>query len=220
MRRALLALLPVIGLTATPSSALAHPPPPPDDPVELASEPERPLVEWSTWVRVAVGVAPASTDASPRVTSPDGDAGTGRETGWETALGAELSLPLTRAGTLRLGPWAEARTSSGPVLGGQLVLAGRPAKLDMFFYEGEGVWTLRAGGNRDLVTGAIAWGYRAPWDLFRPATGRSRYTIGVRVVATATRALDDPRRWSATVGLETEPLGALRYLLGIRAWYR
>ena len=106
------------------------------------------------------------------------------------------------------------------MLGGQLVLTARPAKLDMFFYEGEGTWMLRAGGNRDLVTGAIAWGYRAPWDLFHPARGRSRYMIGVRVVATATRAIDDPGRWSATLGLETEPMGALRYLLGIRAWYR
>ena len=44
--------------------------------------------------------------------------------------------------------------------------------------------------------------------------------IGVRVVASATRAIDDPRLWSATLGLETEPMGALRYLLGIRAWYR
>ena len=43
--------------------------------------------------------------------------------------------------------------------------------------------------------------------------------IGVRVVVSATRSLDDPRDWSATVGLEAEPIGALRYLLSIRSWY-
>ncbi len=207
----------VIGATA--STAAARPPPPPDE-IARGSERDRPLVEWSTWVRVAYGWAPAADDARPRVIGPDTDRDPGQESGWESALGAELSLPLTRRGTLRVGPWVEARTSSGPMLGGQLVLAARPAKLDMFFYEGEGIWMVRAGGNRDLITGAVAWGYRAPWDLFRPARGDSRYMIGVRVVATATRSIDDPGRWSATLGLETEPLGALRYLLGIRAWYR
>ncbi|HVV88586.1 MAG TPA: hypothetical protein VHE35_36330 [Kofleriaceae bacterium] len=221
MRRAPLLALPVIALTVAVPLAAAHPPPPP--PEELAIDgPGRPLVEWSTWVRVAFGWAPEPDAGRPRIIGPGSGTGAGPayDSGWESGLGAELSLPLTHGGNLRLGPWVEARTSSAPVLGGELVLAARPAKLDMFWYEGEGIWMLRAGGNRDLVTGAIAWGYRAPWDLFHPPSGRSRYTIGVRVVATATRAVDDPGRWSATIGLETEPLGALRYLLGIKAWYR
>ena len=58
----------------------------------------------------------------------------------------------------------------------------------------------------------------------------TRYMVGVRMVATVTRSLDrgldrsvDPtsgdRGWSATLGIETEPLGALRALLGLRSWY-
>ena len=78
---------------------------------------------------------------------------------------------------------------------------------------------MKAGGNDRVVTGAVAWGYLAPWTLFGPTTGRARYMIGVRLVATATRAVDDPRDWSVTAGVEVEPIGALRYLLGIRSWY-
>ena len=43
--------------------------------------------------------------------------------------------------------------------------------------------------------------------------------IGVRFVATYPRALDDARDWSATIGLEAEPVGALRYLLEISSLY-
>lgn len=220
MRRLLLSLVSVLGLTAQVAPALAHPPPPPDELAMEPPRPERPLLEWSTWVRVAFGGAPAPGEARPRIIGPGEAAGPDYESGWESGLGAELSLPINRAGTVRIGPWVEVRSSSSPVAGGELVLAARPANLDMFWYEGEGLWMLRAGGNRDVVTGSLAWGYRAPWDLFHAARGPSRYTIGVRVVATATRAVDDPRRWSATLGLETEPLGAIRYLFGIKSWYR
>lgn len=89
----------------------------------------------------------------------------------------------------------------------------------MFWYKGEGVWIVRAGGNRDIYTGALSYGYRAPWKLWGPWSGKTRYMIGVRMVASYMRAADDPSLWSATLGLETEPVGALRYLLGIRSWY-
>jgi hypothetical protein len=59
----------------------------------------------------------------------------------------------------------------------------------------------------------------APWDLLRPRHREVRYQIGLRAVATYTRSIDDPRDWTSTVGLEVEPVGALRYLLGIRGWY-
>lgn len=49
--------------------------------------------------------------------------------------------------------------------------------------------------------------------------GASRYMIGVRFVFTAARAVDNPRDWSLGLGLEVEPIGALRYLLGIRSLY-
>ena len=132
---------------------------------------------------------------------------------------ADASLIFTADGDLRLGPWVELRTSSDAMIGGELQITGLPRKLDMFWYEGRGVLALRAGGNRDLATAAIAYGYQAPWDLMRPRHGATRYMIGVRVVPTATQAVDDPRIWSATLGVETEPVGALRYLLGVRSWY-
>jgi hypothetical protein len=89
----------------------------------------------------------------------------------------------------------------------------------MFFYKGEGVFIVRGGGNHEVVTASVAYGYRCPWDLWGPWTGTTRYMIGVRFVATATRSIEDPDDFTATIGLETEPVGALRYLLGIRSWY-
>src|SRR5262249_30069795 len=72
------------------------------------------------------------------------------------------------------------------------------------------------GANRDVYTAALSYGYRCPWRLWGPWTGSSRYMIGVRLVASATRAIDDPSRWSANAGLEFEPIGSLRYFLRIR----
>jgi hypothetical protein len=68
-------------------------------------------------------------------------------------------------------------------------------------------------------TGQLGIAYRAPWDLFGERPRSSRYMIGVGLVATATQSRLDPKDWSATVGLEFEPVGALRYVLGIRSWY-
>jgi hypothetical protein len=39
-------------------------------------------------------------------------------------------------------------------------------------------------------------------------------------VLSASRAHADPADWQATLGLEVEPIGALRYLLGIESLYR
>jgi hypothetical protein len=172
-------------------------------------------------VELAYGSAPAPTGISARAIAAIAPAApsarAGREHGWEGALGADLAVRLSR--DVRVGPWIELRTSSDPLVGGELQLTGVPRTLDMFWYQGRGVLALRAGRDGDLATAAVAYGYQAPWDLLRPRHGRPRYMIGVRVVASATRALADPRVWSATVGLETEPVGALRYLLGIRSWY-
>ena len=209
--RARLALLAVLASTAT---ALAHPPPPPEE----EATPRRARLEWSSWLRVAYGSAPAPTTAAARVVGPV-DPGADRDHGWEVALGADATVDIGADGDLRLGPWVELRTSSDAMIGGELQITGLPRKLDMFWYEGRGVLALRAGGNRDLATAAIAYGYQAPWDLMHPRHGATRYMIGVRVVATATQAIDDPRIWSATLGVETEPVGALRYLLGVRSWY-
>lgn len=210
------ALLPLLTLVLLAGTAHGRPPPPDDYPPE---PPRQPTVEWSTWVRVAYGAAPAPVEPRARVVSPAPTDDGARDHGWEAAAGADLTLPLGRGGKLRIGPWIEARTSSSVMVGGELLIAAAPAKLEMFWAEGEGVLVLRAGGNRELETASVAYGYRAPWDLLRSRPGRSSYRIGVRMVATATRSQDDPGLWSATLGVETEPVGALRYLLGIRSWY-
>jgi len=203
-------------LTSLAGVAVAHPPPPPDDDPPL---PERPPVEWATWVRVAYGAAPEPYAARPRLVTPGDDLERDRTQGWEAGVGADITLGVGRGGDVRIGPWAEARTSSDAVIGGELVFGAVPRRLEMFWYEGEGILILRGGGNRSVRTAAVSYGYRAPWNLFRPARGATRYMIGVRMVASVTQAVDDPNLWSATLGLETEPVGALRYLLGIRSWY-
>jgi hypothetical protein len=187
----------------------------------IAFEPEpvarwgNPTIEWSTWFRLGYGGEVDRDPAAARDAMPAPMRGEGTI---EAAFGADLTLPIARRGDVRLGPWAEARTSSRPVGGIELQLGGLPGDLDMFFWTGEGVLTLRAGANDQVVTGALSWGYRCPWNL-RGGGGTTLYMIGVRVVASYTRAIDDPHDWTATIGLETEPVGALRYLLGIRSWY-
>lgn len=199
------------------SHAAAHPPPPPDP------EPEehRPLVEWSSWVRFGFGtthealtVATKGAGASDEIRS---------RAVFQAALGLDLSLPLTRRGDVRLGAWGEFRGfSDHPVGGGEVLLTAVPRKLDLFFYEGQGILALRAGGNDQVWTGSLAYGYLAPWNLFGSTRSgdASRYMIGVRLVANVTVDRDDRRLWTATGGVEVEPVGALRYLLGIRSWYR
>jgi hypothetical protein len=78
---------------------------------------------------------------------------------------------------------------------------------------------LRGGGNTEHWTAQVAYGYLAPWKLFSEPKGDTRYTIGVRFVASYSRGFSDPHDWIATIGLEAEPFGALRYLLGIRSLY-
>ena len=55
------------------------------------------------------------------------------------------------------------------------------------------------------------------------APGSGSYTITRRgftyAITVSVCSLDDPRDWSVTGGLEVEPVGAIRYLLGIRSWY-
>jgi len=201
------AAISLISLWALAAPAAAQPP---DD------DSDRPTVEWSTWIRLAYGAAQhPQADLVLRTVSPAVEP----EPRWEAAAGADASLPLGSHGDVRLGVWAEARTSSAPVVGGELLIGAAPAKLDMFFHRGEGLLIVRGGGNREVMTGAIAYGYRCAWKLFGPWRGRTRYMIGVRVVAAATRAVADPDDWTMTVGVEAEPVGSLRYLLGIRGWY-
>ncbi len=203
----------VVLVVVTAGTAAAHPPP------ELAEEPvKRPAIEWSTWLRLGMGMRPHEVTAATRVTMPQPER-RGQDTAYEAALGGELTIGASPAGDVRIGPWFELRGLHDLVAGGELVIQGVPKKIDMFFYEGTGVLALRGGGNTHHLTAQVAYGYLAPWDLFRKTRSDTRYTIGVRLVASYTRSTADPGDWIATVGLETEPVGALRYLLGIRSWY-
>jgi len=196
-------------------TAFAHPPhyiaiDPPPPPVEWRHDPA--LVEWSTWLGFGVGVASSPPLVAARGAIEAADV----HSAWTFSGGVEATLPITHA--VRIGPWLGLHDLE-PMAGAELQVTRSPAKLDLFWYDGEGVWTLRAGGGRDHMTAALAWGYRCPWKLWGPYDRATRYEIGARVVLAATRAYSDPRDWTATLGLEVEPVGALRYLLGIRSWY-
>lgn len=174
---------------------------------------DRALLEWSTWVRLGFGLesAPVENVARSTVPPPTHD----RHSKWDAALGADVTFPLPTS-KVRLGPWVELRPD-GVFGGGELSIAG--SDLDMFWYKGEHVYTVRAGASPNQVTGAFALGYRCPWRLWGPYSRTSRYMIGVRLVASATRSTTDPDDWSMSFGLEFEPVGSLRYLGGIRPWY-
>lgn len=210
--------LALVLLIAVTRIASGHPESPPqdyiaEDPPPLTEWREHPAtLEWSTWLGFGVGVAssPPMVLARGALTDPD------RHTAVVFSAGAEATLSLSH--TVRLGAWAGLHDFE-PMAGGELQLTARPKSLDLFFYEGEGVWTLRVGGGPDHMTAAIAWGYRCPWKLWGPYSTATRYEIGPRITLMATRAYADPNDWTATLGLEVEPVGALRYLLGIRSWY-
>ena len=201
-------------LLVTTRVALAHPPPPPDDEPDRYDWRDRPaIVEWSTWFRLGYGVeSERVTLLGARTTAEPVD----QHTTWQTALGADFSLPLGKS--VRIGAWGEARGWE-PFVGGELLITKAPRDLDMFFYKGEGIWSLRGGVSQEHATAMLGWGYRCPWSLSGPYDRASRYEIGARIVLTGTRALHDPREWTTTLGIEVEPVGALRYLFGIRSWY-
>jgi hypothetical protein len=204
-------LLLVLVLTGTASAhpLLAIDPPP--APVEWRRDPA--LLEWSTWLGFGAGVA---SSPPPAVLARGAIATGDLHAAWTFSAGAEATLPLTHS--VRIGPWLGLHDLE-PMAGAELAITRHPSHFDLFWYDGEGVWTLRGGGGRDHMTAALAWGYRCPWKLWGPYTRGSRYEIGARFVLAATRAYDDPRDWTATLGLEVEPVGALRYVFGVRSWY-
>ncbi|MEZ4399232.1 MAG: hypothetical protein R3B06_04390 [Kofleriaceae bacterium] len=193
----------------------------------------RPPVEWSTWLRGA-GVAWVGDGSDGRtarvVLTPT------EHSRVEVGAGIEASLPLSIHGNARVGAWAELRglERGDAFAGAELVFTAVPPVLDLFLYEGSGVLALRAGRSATHETAAVAFGYLAPWKLegpcavrfFSVATGvcaprparATRYMVGVRLVATATRARSDRRDWTLSAGVEFELAGALR-TLGFRSWY-
>lgn len=192
---------------------IARPPPPDDYPEPQDWRRDRALFEWSTWLRLGVGAerVPADTVARSTLPTPAYE----QRMLWDPALGIDVTLPVPTR-TVRMGPWLELRPH-GVFAGGEVSIAG--SDLDMFWYEGERVYTVRAGSSLTHVTGAFAFGYRCPWKLWGPYSDATRYMIGVRLVASATRAVADPNDWSMSLGIEFEPVGALRYVGGIKSWY-
>ncbi len=167
---------------------------------DIAPDPDRPAVEWSTWARVGFGLATRPPAFAARMTTPGMPVESATLT--EGALGLDVSLGVTRGGKLRVGGWVEARTTSSPVLGGELIVAMPSSRRGGF-----GI-VLRGGGNGEVATGALALGFSSP-DRWLGAGHRP----GLRMVTSMTRSVDEPRDWSVTFGFELDLLGAIGVLV-------
>lgn len=191
----------------------------------------RPFAETSSWVRLGFGRA--MLDERSRV---DADLGVA-----ELGLGADVTWALSDDGDTRWGPWVRGQTSdfkTHSAHGGlELYLGGLPNKLRMFHYTGEGYalvqlgggWTGGRAGSRPTLSATVTWGYRAPFRLWKRLScdratfdrdlgarrAASRYMIGARLYTSAQADPNDLGYWQWTGGLEFEPVGALRYLLGM-----
>jgi len=191
---------------------------------------ERPLTELSTWMSVGGGALHRS--------------GTPTEPGVHLAFGADATQPIHGDATLRVGPWIQVETidflTMSATGGLELFLDELPDDLNLFQYTGTGVLSVRLGGGwyawRGLTTGGspvlgatIAYGYRAPFVLHdswacecdeessdEPCRRWGRYMQGVRLyVAGQLTTSGDDRGWQVTGGIEFEPVGSFRYLLGL-----
>ena len=161
---------------------------------------DRSAVEWSTWARLGFGLASQPPAFAARMTTPAMPVEA--TSVMEGALGLDVSVGITRRGKLRVGGWVEARSTSSPVLGGELIV-GMPSSRRGSF----GI-VLRGGGNGEVATGALALGFSSP-DRWLGAGHRP----GFRVVTSMTRSIEEPRDWSITFGLELDLLGAIGVIL-------
>ncbi|MDO9018152.1 MAG: hypothetical protein Q8S73_23165 [Deltaproteobacteria bacterium] len=204
---------------ALPAVAAAHQPPPRYPRL-------RPTVEVSSWVGLGGGALVVG-DASRSV--------------FDLRLGGDATFDVGSDGDLRVGPFVEATTSTfatvQAVAGAELFLGAAPRPLRMFHFPGEGVFSARAGlgwawrehdvasaRSSPLAALTLTYGYRAPFSLREPGdeTGpepdsrsTARYMIGARLWVGATVDLTGAPAWQLTGGIEFEPAGALRYLLGL-----
>ena len=94
-----------------------------------------------------------------------------------------------------------------------LVLEGLPPTPYSSRINGSGSIVLRVAANDRIVTAALGFGYVGSWPRNDPWIRWARHVVGARLVASFNRAIDDPRDWSATIGLEIEPLGVVHGLL-------
>jgi hypothetical protein len=171
----------------------------------------RPAIEWSVWGRLGVGIATSSPDVvARRVTTPPTESLS--TSTWQAALATDITVGIARGGDLRLGAWGELRTSSDAVAGGELVLEGLTPHSYTSRIGRAGSIVLRAGGNARVITGALGFGYIGTFPRFDPWIRWARHVVGARAVLSFDRTLDDPHDWSATIGLEIEPIGALHGL--------
>lgn len=187
---------------------------------------QRPLWEFTSWVSLGGGARVAHGDATGL---------------FDLRLGGDATLPIGRKGNLRLGPYLEAATATFASLattgGVELFVGAAPRPLRMFYYSGEGVFLARVGAgwswNRHdpldarsapVATLTVSYGYRAPFSLREvedqtdptPDAGpAARYMIGARLWGGAMLDLGDPDRWQLSGGIEFEPVGSFRYLLGL-----
>lgn len=160
---------------------------------------------------------------------------------FDLRLGSDLTFGVARKDDLRLGPFAEVATStfaSFQAIGGvELFVGAVPRPLRMFLYPGEGVlvvrlgagWTVRndnlpAARSAPVAAVTVAYGYRAPFSLREPQEQTSlvpdtrpaaRYMTGVRLWMGGVVDIDDGLAWQLTGGIEFEPVGSFRYLLGL-----
>lgn len=186
----------------------------------------RPALEYTTWVALGGG-ALVTPNATPGF--------------FDLRVGGDFTAALGRSGDLRLGPFAEVATSSfagvSAVGGVELFVGATPRSLRMFYYTGEGVfaarlgagWSARGadlGGARGVPVASLtlAWGYRAPFSLrdwqgqtsTEPETrAPNRYMTGVRLWVNTTVDLATGPAWQMSGGIEFEPAGSFRYLLGM-----
>ena len=195
---------------------------------------ERPLTEVSTWLALGGGNAWGRNEPSRAL--------------FDMRLGTDATFPLHRDGDRRFGPWLEVSTSTFATFaatgGLELLMGAAPRRFHLFQYDGEGVLSVRAGAGWTLrrasfpgassapvVSFTLAWGYRAPWDLWdswececsepspedgaHPCRRGARYMTPVRFYVSVQRELAAENGWQVTGGLEFEPLGSFRYLLGL-----
>jgi hypothetical protein len=199
----------------------------------MIASPPPAKVQWSTWGRLGVGVAsqePPVVSSPPQqqdaVTLPPGLVAhrviqptvptSERSSTWEAAAGADLTLAVAGRGKLRVGAWGELRTSSGPVAGAELVIEGLPPHPYDSRIDGSGSLILRAGANAHVVTGALGFGYVGMWPRDgTPWIGWARHVVFARVVASMNFSTVDARDWSALIGLEIEPIGAIHAVLDL-----
>lgn len=205
-----------------PAVASAHQPPPPARRYPRA----RPLMELSPWIALGGG-ALVVDGVSAAV--------------FDLRLGGDATFPLSADGDLRLGPFVEVGTPTftgvQAVAGAELFVGAVPRPLRMFHYPGEGVLSVRAGFGwvwRDhafvdarsapVAALTVAWGYRAPFSLRELADetaewpaprDRLRYMTGARLWVGATVDATSAATWQLTGGIEFEPVGSFRYLLGL-----